>query len=167
MASRGVAQVGVVSGGPSWFDGQGLFVDIDTFICGDLNQLMDHPASLIGIDVGDNWRPNRVVKPEDELLGAGLIAFNLEEHTQIAERFQADPKAAFDAADIQQVWVEQHASSMEYWLVDWVISFKRWLRRPIGFDLLLYHHAPPASANVVAFHGDPRSFILALPGRKR
>jgi hypothetical protein len=162
-----VAQVGLVSGGPSWFDGQGLFVDLDTFICGDLNQLMDHPASLIGIDVGDNWRPNRVVKPEDELLGAGLIAFNLEEHTQIAERFQADPKAAFDAADIQQVWVEQHASSMEYWLVDWVISFKRWLRRPIGFDLLLYHHAPPASANVVAFHGDPRSFILALPGRKR
>jgi hypothetical protein len=56
---------------------------------------------------------------------------------------------------------------MEYWPVDWVISFKRWLRRPIGVDLLLHPHAPPVSASVVAFHGDPRPITLALPGRKR
>jgi hypothetical protein len=147
--------------------GRALFVDLDTFICGDLTQFMDHPASFIGIDVGDNWRPNRVAKPQDELLGTGLFAFNLAEHTQIAEQFQADPQAAFDAADIEQVWVEENAFSMEYWLVDWVISFNCWLRRPIGVDLLLHHHAPPASANVVAFHGDPHPITLALPGRKR
>jgi hypothetical protein len=34
--------------------GRALFVDLDTFICGDLTQFMDHPASFIGIDVGDN-----------------------------------------------------------------------------------------------------------------
>ena len=147
--------------------GRALFVDLDTFICGDLTQFMDHPAPFIGIDVGDNWRPNRVAKPKDELLGTGLFAFNLGEQTQIVERFQADPQAAFDAADIEQVWVEEHASSMEYWSVDWVISFKRWLRRPIGVDLLLHPHAPPVSASVVAFHGDPRPITLALPGRKR
>ena len=144
-----------------------LFVDLDTFICGDLTQFMDHPASFIGIYVGDKRRPNLVVKPEDELLGTGPFALNLEEHTQIAEQFQADPQAAFDAADIEQVWVEEHASPMGYWLVDWVISFNCWLRRPIGVDLLLHHHAPPASANVVAFHGDPHPITLALPGRKR
>ena len=99
--------------------GRALFVDLDTFICGDLTQFMDHPAPFIGIDVGDNWRPNRVAKPKDELLGTGLFAFNLGEQTQIVERFQADPQAAFDAADIEQVWVEEHASSMEYWPVDW------------------------------------------------
>ena len=44
-----------------------------------------------------------MAKPEDELLGTGLFAFSLEEHTQIVERFQADPQAAFDAADIEQV----------------------------------------------------------------
>ena len=56
---------------------------------------------------------------------------------------------------------------MKYWPVDLVISFKRWLRRPIGVDLLLHHHAPPDIANVVAFHGDPRPITSALPGRKR
>jgi len=98
--------------------GRALFVDLDTFICGDLTQFMDHPRSFIGIDVWNNWRPIRVDKPEDESLGTGLFAFNLEEHTQIVERFQADPQVAFDAADIEQVWVEEHASSMEYWPVD-------------------------------------------------
>ena len=52
-------------------------------------------------------------------------------------------------------------------MLAWVISFKRWLRRPIGVDLLLHPHAPPASASVVAFHGDPRPITSALPGRKR
>ena len=56
---------------------------------------------------------------------------------------------------------------MEYWPVDWVISFKRWLRRPNGVDLLLHPHAPPDSASVVGFHDDPRHITLALPGRKR
>ena len=167
VASWGVAETGRVLADFHGLKGRALFVDLDTFICGDLTQFMDHPAPFIGIDVGDNWRPNRVAKPKDELLGTGLFAFNLGEQTQIVERFQADPQAAFDAADIEQVWVEEHASSMEYWPVDWVISFKRWLRRPIGVDLLLHPHAPPASASVVAFHGDPRPITLALPGRKR
>jgi hypothetical protein len=34
--------------------GRALFVDLYTFICGDLTQFVDHPASSIGIDVGDN-----------------------------------------------------------------------------------------------------------------
>ena len=91
-------------------------MDLDSFICCDLTQFVDHPVSFIGIDEGDNWRRNRVAKPEDELLRTGLFAFNLEEHTQIVERFQAKPQAAFDATDIEQVWIEEHASSMEYWL---------------------------------------------------
>ena len=41
------------------------------------------------------------------------------------------------------------------------------MRRPLGVDLLLHPHAPPASASVVAFHGYPRPITLALPGRKR
>jgi len=36
--------------------------------------------------------------------------------TQFVERFQAEPQAAFDATEFEQVWVEKHASSMEYWL---------------------------------------------------
>jgi hypothetical protein len=160
-------KLGVFLAAPHGLTSRALFVDLDTFICGDLTQFMDHPASFISIYVGDKRRPNRVAKPEDELLGTGLFAFNLEEHTQIAEQFQADPQAAFDAADIEQVWVEEHAFSMENWLVDWVTSFKRRLPRPIGVDLLLHHHAPPDRANVVAFHGDPRPITLALPGRKR
>jgi len=61
--------------------GRALFVDLDTFICGDLSQFVDHPASFIGIDVGDNWRPNREAKPENELLGTGLFAFNPKENS--------------------------------------------------------------------------------------
>ena len=40
----------------------------------------------------------------------------------------------------------------------------RWLRRPIGLDLVLSPKAPPESAKIVAFHGDPRPIKL-IPER--
>ena len=60
--------------------------------------------------------------------------------------------------------MQEHASSVAYWPSEWVISFKCWLRRPIGVDLFLAPKAPPEGIGMVAFHGDPRPITLIRPG---
>ncbi|MGB1035046.1 MAG: hypothetical protein ACPGVS_08490 [Primorskyibacter sp.] len=96
-----------------------------------------------------------------------MFAFDLGAQTQILDRFRADPQAAFDSCDIEQVWVQKHATSIAYWPADWVISFKRWLRQPIGLDVLCAPKSPPKGTSIVAFHGDPRPVALLNPARKR
>jgi len=147
--------------------GRVLFIDLDTVICGDLEPFFAHPAPFIGIDTGDNWRPGRATGGPGALLGTGVFAFDVGSQPQILERFRADPWAAFRKAGIEQVWAQEHATSVEFWPKDWVVSFKRWLRRPIGLDLFLPPKEPPKNAGMVAFHGDPRPATLLTPGTAR
>lgn len=147
--------------------GRALFIDMDTVVSGPLDGFFEHTAPLVGIDTGKNWHKGGTAGPKGKhppLLGTGVFAFTLGTQTQILERFQANPKAAFTASKIEQVWVQEHASSVAYWPSELVISFKRWLRRPIGVDLFLAPKAPPESTGMVAFHGDPRPIALIRPG---
>ena len=147
--------------------GRALFIDMDTTISGPLDGFFEHTAPLVGIDTGKNWQKGGTAGPagaHPPLLGTGVFAFTLGEQIQILERFQANPKAAFAATKIEQVWVQEHASSVAYWPSEWVISFKRWLRRPIGVDLFLAPKAPPDGTGMVAFHGDPRPITLIRAG---
>ena len=147
--------------------GRALFIDMDTVVCGSLGRFFDHPGALVCIDTGDDWRPGRQPGGPLALAGTGVFAFDLGKQPQILDRFRADPQAAFDACDIEQVWVQRHATDLRYWPAGWVISFKRWLRRPIGLDLFLPPKAPPDDAGMVAFHGDPRPIALLRPGNRR
>jgi hypothetical protein len=147
--------------------GRILFIDLDTVICGDLEPFFSHPAEFIGIDTGDNWRPGRHPGGNGALLGTGVFAFDLGTQVQILQKFQENPKKAFIEADIEQVWVQKHAREIDYWPQGWVVSFKRWLRQPIGLDLFKQPKKPPNSAGMVAFHGDPRpAALLATDGKR-
>jgi hypothetical protein len=147
--------------------GRVLFVDLDTVICGPLDRFFQHPFPFVAIDTGPNWRPGRRPGGQNALTGTGVFAFDLGSQTQILDRFQENPQKAFAENGIEQVWVQKHATSVDYWPEGWIISFKRWLRRPIGLDLFLQPKRPPESAGLVAFHGNPRPIALIQPGRKR
>lgn len=147
--------------------GRVLFIDLDTVVCSDLEPFFTYPASFVGIDTGSNWRPGGVPGSPGALLGTGVFAFNLGTQVQILRRFQDDRLAAFSRAKLEQVWVQEHVDTLEYWPKDWVISFKRWLRQPIGLDIFLPPKKPPPEAKMVAFHGNPRPAALLLPGKNR
>lgn len=154
-------QIGDVS------SGRALFIDLDTVISGNIDAFFDHPSSFVGIDTGDNWRPGRQTGGRTALLGTGVFAFDVGTQTQILEKFQEDPAKAFSESDIEQVWVQKNAHGINYWPEDWVVSFKRWLRRPIGLDLFLQPKKPPSHIGMVAFHGDPRPADLLRSDGKR
>lgn len=146
--------------------GRALFIDLDMAICGSLDPFFDHPAGFLTTDMGDDWRPKPSGKAPREA-GTCIFAFDLGHESQIIDRFVADRQAAVRRHVIEQNWVGAHASSMDYWPDGWVISFKRWLRRPIGIDLFLPPKPPPSNVKVLAFHGNPRPADLLRPGNRR
>jgi len=146
--------------------GRILFIDLDTVICGDLEPFFTHPSAFVGIDTSDNWRPKGHRGSVGALLGTGVFAFDLGTQVQILQKFQDNPLSAFTEADIEQVWVQKHVREIDFWPKGWVVSFKRSLRRQIGLDLFMQPRRPPASAGMVAFHGDPRPAALLASDAK-
>jgi hypothetical protein len=142
--------------------GRALFIDLDMMVLRDLDSFFDHTAPFITTDMGSSWRPGAMTETPEA--GTCLFAFSLGQEKQILEAFAANPKAAMKHFQNEQDFVSAHASSMAYWPDGWVISFKRWLRRPIGLDLLQSPKAPPASAKILAFHGKPRPGELLRGG---
>ena len=143
-------------------EGRCLFIDLDMMILRDLDDFLSHSASFIAIDVGESWRPG--VPRVNSEVGTGLFAYNIGEETQILDAFLADRESAKVKFKNEQDFVAKHAKSIEFWPEGWVISFKRWLRRPIGIDLILPPKRPPEYAKIVAFHGDPRPAHLMRTG---
>lgn len=142
--------------------GRALFVDLDMMVLRDLDSFFDLPAPFVSTNMGPSWRP----KPKSQTLETGtcIFAFNLGQEEQIHNAFVANPKLAMGRFLNEQDFVGAYASSMAYWPEGWVISFKRWLRQPVGLDLVIPPKVPPTSAKVVAFHGKPRPVALLDDG---
>lgn len=142
--------------------GRCLFIDLDMMVIGPLDEMFSYGAGVIAFDVGENMRPGITTAPPE--VGTGLLAFDIGAETQILNAFQDDPTAAMQAYQNEQDFVGAHASQIGFWPLDWVISFKRHLRQPIGLDLFLQPRQPPAGTRVLAFHGTPRPVDL-IPER--
>ena len=139
-------------------EGRALFIDLDSLVVGDLTQFFEG-SGFYAIGGGPNWRRGKT--PVDPPLLTGVFAFDLGEYGYISEAFSKDPEGAFERCRLEQVFVEQHMPEWSAWPSDWVISFKRHLRRPIGVDRFLAPRRPDETAKIVAFHGDPRPVDVA------
>jgi hypothetical protein len=142
--------------------GRCLFIDLDMLVVGPLDDLFTWGGRFVTTDMGQGWRPGgRNARREP---GTCIFAFDLGAETQILDRFLADKPGVMSRFRNEQDFAGAHASTMDYWPVDWVISFKRFLRQPFGVDFFVPPRQPPPGTRVVAFHGDPRPAAL-LPAR--
>ncbi|MEP2533126.1 hypothetical protein [Shimia sp.] len=139
--------------------GRCLFIDLDMVVLGGLDEMFDHSAPFIGIGVGPGWHPG-AKETHPRHLGTGIFAFEAGAHVNVLEAFQHDKSAARASFANEQDFVLGHVEDVQYWEPGWVLSFKRYLRRPMLVDLVLPPKSPPATAKVVAFHGDPRPIDL-------
>lgn len=142
--------------------GRCLFIDLDMMIIGPLDDMFQYGSGVVTFDVGENMRAHiKTARPEP---GTGVFAFDIGQETQILKAFQDDPAAAMRRFQNEQDFVGAHASQIGFWPRDWVISFKRRLRQPIGLDLFLPPCDPPPGTRILAFHGTPRPIDL-IPER--
>lgn len=139
--------------------GRCLFIDLDMMVVGNLDDMFTFSQGFITVDIGDNWRPGGDGSaPRD--VGTSVFAFDFGQETQILDQFLADKPAAMRDYLNEQQFVGDHARTMDYWPAEWVISFKRHLRRPMFVDLFLPPQPPGPEVRIVTFHGDPRPITL-------
>lgn len=142
--------------------GRALFIDLDMVVLRDLDALFDRPEPLITTDMGPNWKPKHGTGAPE--VGTCIFAFTLGEQQHLIDGLLADLDRIVRETRYEQTAIGVLAKTMAFWPPDWVISFKRHLRRPIGIDLVMEPKAPPASAKVLAFHGTPRPHELVRRG---
>jgi hypothetical protein len=137
--------------------GRCLFVDLDTVICGSLDDMFDYPAPFVAIDTGPTWgKSSADGKP---VCGTGIFVFDLGSFPQIVDDFVADPRFR-----IEQLYVHDRIPDMAFWPADWVMSFKYHQRRPAPLGLIWPPRAPSPENRIIAFHGDPRPIDLVKGG---
>lgn len=155
-------KLGVFVGDLWGLRGRALFIDLDSVIVGRLEPFFDLSGPLILLDGGKNWKRGGTAPP---LPATGVFAFTLGSLSHIVEDFRADPAEHVARYELEQAFVGAEVHDAGYWPQGWVLSFKRHLRRPVGVDRLLPPKAPPATAKIIAFHGEPRPIALVRDER--
>jgi len=142
--------------------GRALFIDLDMAVVGRLDEFFDLPGDYNCLGVGPGWAPGAA---PDALrtVGTGVFAFDIGAQAQIARAFMADRDGIIGRFRNEQDFVAASARGIAFWPREWVISFKRHLAHRFGLSLLLPVRRPPATARIVAFHGEPRPAVLLKP----
>lgn len=141
--------------------GRCLFIDLDMVISNSLEPFFEYNAPMVTTDMGPNWKPGFGDLPKEA--GTCIFAFDIGEQSQIYEGFINNDREVTAKYPLEQDWVHAAATSMDYWPDGWVVSFKRFLRRPVGLDLFMEPKDPGDVVKVLAFHGEPRPIDLLNP----
>ncbi|MGV6838813.1 MAG: hypothetical protein ACWA40_01320 [Planktomarina sp.] len=145
-------------------EGRCLFIDLDTVICGPLDDFFDYPGDVVVIDTGPNWKTGGGTAPK--IAGTGIFTFTAGQYPDVFDKYMADQQAAVAKYRIEQYFLqgELPEGAMQFWPLNWVLSFKYHLRRPLGAGFFMKPGKPPKDARVIAFHGEPRPIDLVAPG---
>jgi len=138
--------------------GRVLFIDLDSVVCGSLDEMFEFPGQVVAID-SQPWSK----KPGGPRTGTGVFAFDVGTMGFVVDQLKAKRDALVKQYHIEQDYLHGVVSPMSYWPEPWVISFKYHLRRPLIVDRFLEPKAPPAGTKILAFHGRPRPIDLIHP----
>ena len=135
-----------------WQDGIGLqgdvlFLDLDLLVTGSLDPFFA-------------YEPGRYCVIENfTQRGAGIgntscFRFRAGRHTEVYDRFEADPEAVLAAHRIEQQYISTLLAEQRFWPQGWCVSFKHDLVPPVPLNWLRAPALPPG-ARIVAFTGKP------------
>lgn len=143
--------------------GRALFIDLDSVICGSLDEMFELEGDLVAID-SQPWGR----KSGGPRTGTGVFAFDIGRVYWIADRFKQDKLAVIKKYQIEQDFVHHEFDNIQYWPTPWIRSYKYHLRRPPVVSWFLDPSPPPASAKILAFHGRPRPIeLIRSDGNRR
>jgi len=140
--------------------GRALFLDLDMLITGSLDEMFSYKDDHVFVSVagGPKWR--RGVENDTPLLSTTAFRFDIGSQNQILEGFLADPASIKARYGIEQKYVEAAVTDWTTFPSEWIVSFKRHLRRPLGVDLFLEPRKPEPPVKCVSFHGDPNPWDM-------
>ena len=148
---------------PTWDNARVLFVDLDTVICGPMDDLFEVEGALAVLDS----RPWRYKEGAPRTM-TSIFAFDGNKTTAVLERFLADMEGMHQKHDNEQDYIHGEfktatGQEIRYWPEEWIRSFKYHLRQPLILDRFKHPKAPQAPARILCFHGNPRPIDLIRP----
>lgn len=126
---------------PGRFSGRCLYFDLDTVICGPLDDIASVDGPMHGIE--DFYRPGR--------FASGVMSWTAEDYSHVWTQFERAGFPQFDPNG-DQGWIETMVPDAKLWqreIPGQIVSFKA--------DCL---NGVPENARVIAFHGLPRPHTL-------
>jgi hypothetical protein len=138
--------------------GRALFIDLDSVICGNLDELFELPGALVAMD-SQPWKR----KGGAPRTMSSVFSFNIGTLGWIVDRLHTARDAFVEKYEIEQDYLHGEVPEIVYWPQDWLVSFKYHLRQPLVMDRFREPKQPPSTAKIVAFHGRPRPIDLIRP----
>jgi hypothetical protein len=138
--------------------GRALFIDLDTILCGDIAPFFTFGSGFVAIDEG-RWErqvPSTM---------SSIFAFDLGALGYLVDDLRRDRDEITGRHGLEQRYLHAAIDDIGYWPDDWLVSYKRHLRRPVPFDRILPPKAPGPGVRAIIFHGRPRPIDLVRPGR--
>tara|TARA_B100000768_G_C11183276_1_gene333909 strand:- start:99 stop:878 length:780 start_codon:yes stop_codon:yes gene_type:complete len=132
-----------------------VFLDIDTIICGCLDELFNDPHdNLMLLSCGPRW-----VNMDPALsthAATGVMAYRPIFQSHLFRIFCEDIDKFTSQFTVEQMFVGFAAEKVSYFPILWIESFKYHLRQGYLVDLIKPPRRPKDTTKLVAFHGFPR-----------
>lgn len=129
-------------------EGPALFLDLDIIVTGSLDPFFEHPGELCMIE---NW-----TTPGIGVGNSSVFRFTVGAHSQVFEKYNADPDALANTLDNEQIYVSKElASKLVYWPETWVKSWKLHCLPKNKVSRLFETPVLPEGARIIAFPGSP------------
>ena len=128
-------------------EGDVLFLDVDLLVTGPLDEMFDYaPGKYCVIE---NW-----TQPGQRIGNTSVFRFRAGAHTEVYDRFAADPQAVLGEHRIEQQYISTLIPEQTFWPRAWCQSFKHTIVPKFPMNWL---KAPelPQDAKMVVFTGRP------------
>ncbi len=141
--------------------GRALFIDLDTVISGNLNEMFTYSGAFVCLD-SRPWR----YKNGPARTGTGIFAFDLGALGDVVDHVVNNMDQMLETYVNEQDFLHGEFGKLghgdiSYWPDDWLQSFKYHLRQPLLLDRFLHPKEP--TAKILCFHGKPRPIDLIDP----
>jgi hypothetical protein len=140
--------------------GRALFIDLDTVICGNLDQMFDYIGGLTALD-SRPWR----YKSGPARTGTGVFGFEIGSMDYVVEKIKENRDISIETYGLEQDFLHGEALEIKYWPDEWIRSFKYHQRAPLLLDRLIGPKPPAKDAKILCFHGKPRPIDLIRTGK--
>ena len=135
--------------------GRALFIDLDSVICGSLDDMFELEGDLVAID-SQPWGR----KPGGPRTMSSVFSFEFGSLGHLPTNLTAKRDFFVEKYSIEQDYLHGELETIRYWPEPWIRSYKYHLRRPPVVSWLMDPSPPPATAKILAFHGRPRPIEL-------
>jgi hypothetical protein len=149
-----------------------LYLDLDVVVRQNLDCFFDRLETNRGFYALREWNPTlwnlapASMRPNRGVQGS-ILGFYPEDQVKLFDEFVQNMDAHCQQHALDQDYLTVHAKAVQFWPLDWTVSFKWHCVKYYPLNKLIPKIKEPSSAKIVVFHGKPRPIDVVPLGDYR